>query len=253
MVWQADNLDKTKHCFWGSVGGVSKDKYLSLNVNTKSCDDLQAVMQNLQIVAAKAGLKKEDLVLLNQGVSDVAVCVNEGSCDKIFADGIVTVKKGIALCIRTADCVPVLFEDRKNGVIGAAHAGWRGAFKGILENVVNLMIEKGAVLEDIKAAVGPCIMQKSYEVDRNFYNQFIEHNLQNKKYFENGKNEEFFYFDLLGYCLDRLREVGIKDIQVSNHDTYCLEDEYFSFRRYTHKSLVGKPKDFPTQISLITL
>lgn len=253
MTWQADNLDKNKHCFFGKNGGVSKGKYCSLNVNTKSCDDKNDIMQNLQTVASKIGLNKENLLLLNQGVSNIALYVDEASQDMLEADGAVTTKKGIALCIRTADCVPVLFEDRKNGVIGAAHAGWRGAFKGILENVIKLMIEKGAELTNIRAAVGPCIMQKSYEVDSNFYNQFVEQDLQNKKYFASGKQEGYFYFDLLNYCLDRLKLLGVKDVEASNLDTYSLKEEYFSFRRFTHEGLVGKPKDFPTQISLITL
>ncbi len=253
MTWKATNLDKNKHCFFGKTGGFSGGKYSSLNVNTKSCDDKNCIMQNLQIAASEIGLKKENLLLLNQGVSNVALYVDEASYDMSEADGAVTTKKGIGLCIRTADCVPVLFEDRKNGVIGAAHAGWRGAFKGILENVIKLMIEKGAELTNIRAAIGPCIMQKSYEVDRNFYSQFIEQDLQNKKYFVSGKQEGYFYFDLSGYCLDRLKTSGIKDVEASNLDTYSLKEEYFSFRRFTHEGLVGKPKDFPTQISLITL
>lgn len=253
MGWQANNLKKDRHYFFGSVGGVSAGKYTSLNANTKSCDDVSLLMQNLQIIAKKVGLEKDCLVLLNQGVSNKAVYVEEPSCDTIVADGIVTTKKGIALCIRTADCAPVLFEDRKNGVIGVAHAGWRGAFKGILENVVNLMIEKGAKAEDINAAIGPCIMQKSYEVDLNFYNQFIEQSLQNKRYFVVSKKDNYFYFDLPRYCLDCLKMLGIKNVEISNIDTYEQKNEYFSFRRFTHMGLVGKPRDFPTQVSIITL
>ena len=151
MTWQADNLDKNKHCFFGSNGGFSKGKYARLNANTKSNDDKDCLMKNLQTIANKVGLEKEGLVLLNQGVSNVAVYVDEASWDSIVADGTVTKNKGIGLCIRTADCAPVLFEDRVNGVVGAAHAGWRGAFKGIMENVIALMIEKGAELKNIKA------------------------------------------------------------------------------------------------------
>ena len=253
MTWQANNLDKNKHCFCGSSGGFSKGKYLSLNANTKSYDDKDCLYKNLQAIAQKVGLEKENLVLLNQGVSDRAVYIGEASWDNVVADGIVTTKKGIGLCIRTADCAPVLFEDRKSGVIGAAHAGWRGAFKGIMENVINLMIEKGAKLENIKAAIGPCVMQKSYEVDINFYNQFLEQNIANKKYFIDGKRKGYFLFDLPTYCLDRLKKAGIKNIEVSFLDTYSLEDEYFSFRRFTHRGLVGEPRDFPNQVSIITL
>ena len=246
-------MDKNKHCFFGRKGGVSREKYSSLNVNTKSGDDKNIIAQNLQIVADKMGLKKENLVLLSQGVSNVAVVVDEASQDKIEADGVVSSKEGIGLCIRTADCAPVLLEDRQNSIVGAAHAGWRGAFKGILENVVKLMIEKGAKKENICAAIGPCIMQKSYEVDSNFYNQFIDQNKINEKYFTDGKTKGFFYFDLQNYCYDRLKNIGIDNIEMSNLDTYALENEYFSFRRFTHMGLSGKAKDFPTHISVIML
>ena len=252
-MWQADNLDKNKHCFLGKNGGVSTGKYAELNVNTRSCDDQNLIAHNLRIAANKIGLEKENLLLLRQGVSNKVVFVEEASQDKIEADGAVTIKKGIGLCIRTADCAPVLFEDKKNGVIGAAHAGWRGAFKGVMENVINLRVEKGADLKNITAAVGPCILQKSYEVDFNFYNQFVEDNLRNKKYFVAGEREGHFLFDLQDYCFDRLVACGIENIQVSNIDTYISEEEYFSFRRFTHQGLSEKPKDFPTHISLISL
>ena len=253
MSWQASNLDKNKHCFFGSRGGFSKGKYKELNANTKSYDDKECLMKNLQAIASKVGLTKENLVLLNQGVSNVAVYIDEANWDSVVADGTVTKNKGIGLCIRTADCAPVLFEDRINGVIGAAHAGWRGAFKGIMENVIALMIEKGAELKNIKAAIGPCVMQKSYEVDANFYNQFLEQHQGNKQYFVEGKREGYYYFDLPNYCLDRLKKAGIENIEVAYLDTYALEDEYFSFRRFTHQGLVSEPRDFPNQVSVITL
>lgn len=253
MTWLAKNLDKNKHCFFGSKGGFSSGKYTSLNANTKSYDDKNCLKKNLESIACKVGLKKEDLTLLNQGVSNKAVYINEANWDEVVADGTVTTKKGIGLCIRTADCAPILFEDRKNGVIGAAHAGWRGAFKGIIENVIVLMLENGAELKNIKAAIGPCVMQESYEVDENFYNQFIEQDTNNKKYFIESKREGHFNFDLPNYCSDRLKKVGVENIDVAYLDTYALDDEYFSFRRFTHKGLVKEPKDFPTQVSVITL
>ena len=122
-----------------------------------------------------------------------------------------------------------------------------------IENVIALMIEKGAELKNIKAAIGPCIMQKSYEVDANFYNQFLEQASSNKQYFIEGKKEGHFYFDLPNYCLDRLKKAGIESVEVSYSDTYAMEDEYFSFRRFTHQGLVSEHKDFPTQVSVITL
>ena len=253
MTWIAENLGDGKNCFFGRDGGCSEGKYKGLNVNTKSLDDAENIAKNLDIAAAKVGLKKDDLVLLNQGVSNVAVFVTEASCDKIVADGIVTNVKNIGLCIRTADCAPVLFRDDKANVIGAAHAGWRGAYKGIIENVINLMIEKGAKVENIAAAVGPCIGQKSYEVDVSFYNQFIEADKTFKKYFIEGIREGFYQFDLQEFCVDKLKKSGVKNIEVANHDTYEMEENYFSFRRCTHRNLVEKAKDFATELSVIVL
>ncbi len=253
MAWQAPNLDKEKHCFLGSEGGVSEGKYAGLNVNTRSLDNEELLAKNLTIAAAKLKLKKENLLLLNQGVSSTAVYVREASQDKIEADGLVTDCPDIALCIRTADCAPVLLEDRVNGIVGAAHAGWRGAIKGIVENVVNLMLEKGADLNNIAAAVGPCIGQKSYEVDEGFYQQFVEQDKAYDRYFMTGAREKFYLFDLETFCVDKLKVCGIKNIAFSAKDTYALEDEYFSFRRFTHLGLVGIPKDFPTELSAIRL
>ncbi len=253
MVWQATNLTKDKHCFFGRNGGVSEGKYASLNVNTRSCDSVNNLNKNLDIAAAVIGLKKEDLLLLSQGVSDNVVYVQKASRDEIEADGVVTNKSNIGLCIRTADCVPILFEDRVNGVIGAAHAGWRGAYKGIIANVVKLMLEKGAKAKHIAVGVGPCIAQKSYEVDAFFYKQFVEEDSAFVKYFKNSNKEGFYLFDLQSFCVDRICEEGINNIKVSNHDTYALKEEYFSFRRFTHQGIVDKPKDFATELSVIVL
>lgn len=253
MGWQAGNLNKDKHYFFGSEGGVSKGIYAGLNVNTKSDDNPADIGENLQRAAAKFGLNKENLLLLNQGVSAAAVYVDEACQDRIEADGAVTDKPGVVLCIRTADCAPVLLEDRKNGIVGAAHAGWRGAYKGIIENVVALMIEKGAAVENIAAAVGPCIGQKSYEVDEAFYRQFIDKNPDYGKYFITGVRKGFYQFDLETFCVDRLRGCGITDISASGRDTYSLKDEYYSFRRFTHLGIVKRPKCFATELSAIVL
>ena len=253
MVWQATNLTKDKHCFFGRNGGVSEGKYASLNVNTRSGDNINNLDKNLDVAATVVGLKKEDLLLLCQGISDKAVYVEKASRDKIEADGVVTDKANIGLCIRTADCVPILFEDRVNGVVGAAHAGWRGAYKGIIANVVRLMLEKGAKIGDIAVGVGPCIAQKSYEVDVCFYQQFINKNGKYAKYFKDNNKDGFYLFDLQGFCVDRIYDEGINNVEVSNQDTYALEEEYFSYRRFTHQGIVDKPKDFATELSVIVL
>ena len=252
-MWTAPNLNPLKHCFFGAKGGVSKGIYAGLNVNTKSDDDIENLNQNLSIAAQRFGLKKENLLLLNQGVSSDAVYVDAPSQDKIYADGAVTDKKDIILCIRTADCAPVLLEDRKAGIIGAAHAGWRGAYKGIIENVVGLMLEKGADIQNIAAAVGPCIAQNSYEVDEAFYKQFTDDNAKFEKYFAKGKKLGYYQFDLEKFCVDKLKKCGIENVKVSGHDTYEMKDNYYSFRRFTHQGIVKKPKCFATEISTIVL
>lgn len=252
-MWTAPNLTFKKHCFFGADGGVSKGIYAGLNVNTKSDDDIDNLNKNLEYVAQYFDLKKENLLLLNQGVSAKAVYVDKPSRDEVEADGAVTDKEGIILSIRTADCAPVLLEDRTAGIIGAAHAGWRGAYKGIIENVVGLMLEKGANIDDMAAAVGPCIAQKSYEVDDNFYMQFINNNVNFEKYFAKGKKIGYYQFDLEAFCLDKLKKCGIKNIKASGIDTYTQKDKYYSFRRFTHQGIINKPKCFATEISTIVL
>lgn len=252
MTWFAPNIPQNKHCFFGSEGGFSQGFYSGLNVNTKSDDSIIHIHSNLQYIAQYFGLNKESLNLLNQGVSANVTYISEASWDTVWADGIVTDKPQIALCIRTADCAPILLADYEHGVIGAAHAGWRGAISGVIQNTIKLMLQKGAILSNISAAVGPCIGQTSYEVDNNFYQQFISADPQNKKFFISGAPQHYF-FNLEAYCVDILKTCHIKDISYSQQDTYTLSDKYYSFRRFTHQGLINKPKCFPTELSAIVL
>lgn len=247
MSWIASNLPAQKHCFFGAKGGVSTGVYAGLNVNTKSDDDKAHLAENLQRAAAHFGLNKDRLLLLNQGVSAEVAYVTEPSQDVIRADGAVTDKENIILCIRTADCAPVLLADYAHGVIGAAHAGWRGAFAGVIENTVQEMMKKGAVLGCIAAAVGPCIGQKSYEVDDNFYSQIAR-----PEYFIPGRPGHW-QFDLQAYCVDKLKSCGITNVCASGIDTCGDAENYYSFRRFTLQGLVRKPKCFPTEMSAIVL
>ena len=248
MSYQASNLDRRRHCFFGSQGGFSAGFYAGLNVNTKSDDDPESVRRNLQTAAEYFGLGYNNLHLLNQGVSSHVEYVEQASQDKVTADGAVTDRPEVVLCIRTADCAPVLLADYEHGVIGAAHAGWRGALSGVIENTLNLMRQKGAVKENIAAAVGPCIGQKSYEVDEAFYRAFAR-----PEYFVPGARDGHYLFDLENFCIGKLREYGIENVTVSGKDTYVLAEEYYSFRRFTHQGLVKKPKCFPTELSAIVL
>ncbi len=253
MSWQANNLITEKHFFFGNQNGFSQDIYTSLNVNTKSNDSPDNIQKNLKLIADKFAITPQNLLLLNQGISADAVYVSEASQDTIFADGAVTTTPQIALCIRTADCAPILFEDRINNVIGAAHAGWRGAFKGIIENVVELMLAHGAKKENISAAIGPCIAQPSYEVDTNFYKLFLENSSNNGKYFTSGSDTLHHQFNLPLFCSDKLKNAGIKDITVCPHDTYTMPDKYFSYRRLCHQNQLNGSKNFGTHMSMIVL
>lgn len=252
MTYFASNLLKEKHCFFGSSGGHSTGFYQGLNVNTRGDDVVQNVAANLSEAAAYFGLKKENLVLLNQEISSDVAYVAEVSQDVLWVDAAVTDQKGVALCIRTADCAPVLLADYANGVIGAAHAGWRGVWAGVIENTIDLMLEKGAKIENIAAAVGPCIGQVSYEVDESFYCQFVDKDPAYRAFFVVGVAGKYL-FDLEAFCLNRLQAKGIINITASGLDTYALKDEYYSFRRFTHLNLVKKTKCFPTELSAIIL
>lgn len=175
----------------------------------------------------------EGLTTLKQIHSNKVVIVDKAGKDIAEADAMVTKVKGIGLGIKTADCVPVLFADEENGVIGAAHAGYKGAFGGVLENTILKMIELGAFKENIKAMIGPCIHQKSYEVDAEFYRKVLVMDEENKVYFIPSKNDNHYMFDLKKYVFDRLKGCKISDVNI---DTYENED-YNSYRRNCHKNV----------------
>ena len=145
MSYRASNLPADKHCFFGREGGVSEGLYASLNTNLKSRDKRENVLKNLAVIAARFGSKYDNMYTMKQGVSAQVVYVEKAAHFEVFADGVVTNKPDILLCLKTADCAPVLLADYQNGVIGAAHAGWRGAYKGVAENVVNLMLPPPSV------------------------------------------------------------------------------------------------------------
>lgn len=253
MTWSAPNLPQEKHCFFGRKGGVSEGIYQSLNTNFKSRDNKENVRRNCEIIAGHYGLKYDNILRLNQGISNKCVFVTQASQNQIEADGAVTATPGIILCIGTADCAPVLLADYKNGVIGAAHAGWRGAFAGIIENTVSLMLQHGAEIANLAAAVGPCIQQPSCEMGSEVLEQFLSQDQKNQKYFIPAPRPEHYLFDLSAYTADKLRRLGIQNIAVSKDDTYADSENYFSYRRNTHLGLIRFPADFPVELSTITL
>ncbi len=253
MSYRASNLPADKHCFFGREGGVSEGLYASLNTNLKSRDKRENVLKNLAVIAACFGLKYDNMYTMKQGVSAQVVYVEKAAHFEVFADGVVTDKPDILLCLKTADCAPVLLTDYQNGVIGAAHAGWRGAYKGVVENVVNLMLQKGARLENIAAAIGPCIQPVSFEVGDDMRAEVCSSSSDGQKFFAPGKDKTHFQFDLSGFIEDKLRRLGVENVINSRIDTYPEANGYFSFRRYTHQGLIKAPFDYPTQYSCIML
>ena len=253
MVYLASNLYGAEHCFFDAGGGVSVGRYASLNTNLSSRDNPEAVMRNFEIIAAKFGKCPSDMATVRQGISDKAIYITEPTWFQNYADGLVTTNPEILLGIKTADCAPVLLIDEKHGVVGAAHAGWRGAYKGIVGNVVDLMVAHGAQRIDIAAAVGPCLQQKSFAVKDDMRRELLSVSAADEKYFTPADDSEHFYFDLSGYVESRLRYAGVENIENSRIDTYPPENGYFSYRRNTHRRLIAVPKDYPTQYSFIKL
>jgi len=242
------------HGFFGRNGGASCDIYASLNCGRGSGDDPEAVRANLHLVAQEAGVADANLLTLYQIHSDRCLIVEEpwDLEDRPQADAFVTKTPGIALGVLTADCAPVLFygADADGApVVGAAHAGWGGAFGGVLEATVVQMGALGVEPQDITAAIGSCIAQDSYEVGPEFYTRFIEADATNERFFIPADVQGSRLFDLPGYCTARLWAAGVKRVFSKALDTYYHEEDFFSYRRTTHR----KEPDYGRQISVIAI
>ena len=251
-IYNAPNLEAVKHAFFGRKGGFSKPPYESLNFNIKSRDNPYNIKRNLDIAAAYYGMPGYRIVRLIQSHGALAVYVDKQSQYEITADGVVTDKKGLILGITTADCVPVLFADYKNGVIGAAHAGWRGALNGILESTLDLMLERGAELKNIAAAAGPCLQKQNFEVRDDMRDLFLAQSPENEVFFS-PLDEGRYLCDLQAYVKHRLELKGVENISLSSIDTYSDEEHYFSYRRAVHKNEIAQHGDFGIELSTISL
>ena len=237
------------HGFLGRRGGVSQGICAGLNAGLGSGDERAAIAENRRR-AVEAVAPGARLVTVHQVHSPTALIATEPWPDAARppADAIVTDRPGLALAILTADCAPVLLADAGAGVIGAAHAGWKGAFGGVIESAVAAMEGLGAARERIAAAIGPAIARKSYEVDEAFYRRFAEADAENDRFFTPGR-EGRHQFDLEGYVAARLAEAGIGTVEALGLDTYPDAERFFSYRRATHR---GEP-DYGRQLSLIAL
>lgn len=248
-VIRADALGDIPHGFLGRRGGVSAGPVAGLNAGLGSGDDPQAVAENRRRAAA-AVLPGARLVGVYQIHSPDCATVAEPWDDdaRPQADALVSDRAGVLLGILTADCAPVLLADREAGVIGAAHAGWKGALAGVTDRTVEAMVALGARREAIAAAVGPCIAQASYEVDDAFAARFADEDAANTRFFRPGRAGHH-HFDLEGYVVHRLRAAGLGTVLGLGLDTYAAPARFFSFRRATHR----REPAYGRQISLIGL
>jgi YfiH family protein len=244
-------VSHVRHGFFTRQGGVSQGMYASLNCGLGSGDLPHRVEENRARVAARLGYRATDLVTCYQVHSPCVLPVERSLADgeRPTGDGMVTRMPGVVLGILTADCAPVLLADRQRPIVGAVHAGWRGAKEGVLGAAVQAMVELGADRGDLVAAIGPCIRQSSYEIGPDFYAAFVADDPHSAALFRPSERPQHFLFDLAEYARLRLAVAGVGTISVVPHDTFVEEERFFSFRRMT----VRGGSEYGRQLSVIAL
>jgi YfiH family protein len=247
------NAPGIAHGFFGREGGVSGGLYQSLNCGPGSSDDPEAVRENRRLVVAALTPKTDARLVSLSQIHSAIVHTLPAWEERPEGDAMVTATPGLALGILTADCAPVLLADPKAKVIGAAHAGWKGALgkdgRGVLEATLDAMEKLGALRDRIHAAIGPCISQNNYEVGWDFRDRFLELGLRHRRFFVPSNREGHYRFDLQGYVAHRLTSAGVGEVEPLGICTYPPENGFFSFRRTTH----AQEKDYGRQISAIVL
>jgi polyphenol oxidase len=249
---KSKKLSKIKdleHGFFNRVGGKSENIYKSLNCGPGSNDKKLNVKKNLEIVRKKISNKAKDIFLLQQVHSNKFVYINDKykNKKKPRADAIITNKRNLPIAVLTADCVPILICDNKKKIIATIHAGWKGAYKNIVDKVIKYMIKKDCKLKNITAVIGPSISVKNYEVKDDFKKKFIKKDKKNLKYFKTNRNK--LYFDLTRYIHALLINSKIKNIEILNIDTFDTKNKFFSARR----ALKLKHNDYGRNISIIMI
>lgn len=254
----ADDLlrdERIVHGFFTRNGGVSTGLYGSLNCGVGSNDDPASVIENRARVAAALDTAAGNLLTLHQIHSNICLSI-DAAYDAVHnrpqADALVTDTPGLAIGVLTADCGPVLFSGQsKDGkpVIGAAHAGWGGALKGVLENTILAMEARGLDKSTLKAVLGPCIGPKTYEVSETFRDPFIVQDMKNARFFVPAGRPGHLMFNLPGYIKHRLFLAGVPQIGVMGRDTCAEPDLFFSYRRSTHR----REPDYGRQVSVIQI
>jgi len=242
-------FQEIKHGFFNRKGGISIGTYKSLNCGVGSYDTKKNVINNLKIVCKKIETSPKRLVLLNQVHSNKCYFIkkNYKFKKKIKGDALITDIKNIAIGVLTADCVPILIYDKNRKIISVIHAGWKGAYKGIINKVIKFFIKKGSSPKDLVAAIGPCITKKNYEVQKDFKDKFIKKDKQNKKFFNIIKKKT--YFSLNNYVYSQLKKLNVKNSEIINKDTFEPKNNFFSARRSIH----NKESDYGRNISVIMI
>lgn len=247
-ILTSDLLSPLRHGFFTRRGGASSGVFTGLNCGTGSSDQNEIVQINRARVADAMQVAPEALLGVHQIHSATVVTVGTATDNRPRADAMVTATPGVALAILTADCQPILFADSDAGVIGAAHAGWRGALDGVLEATLDAMEQLGANRANTVAVIGPSISQAAYEVGPDFMDDFLAHDPDNSRFFAGGIDDRV-QFDLPAFGLHRLRHAGIGTAEWTRHCTYSDADRFYSYRRTTH----AKEADYGRLISAIRL
>jgi polyphenol oxidase len=241
---------KIRHGFFNKNGGKSTGIYKSLNCGPGSNDKKNKIVENLKIAKEKISKKSKNIFLLHQIHSNKFVFINKNfksSKKRIKADAIITDQKKLPIAVLTADCVPLLLYDKKKNMIAAIHAGWKGAYNGIINKVISFMLKKGCKKDSITAAVGPCIKQNNYNVREDFKKRFIKKDKKNIIFFKKKKN--ILYFDLPNFVKFQLKSNKITNIDIINIDTFDKKNNFFSARQ----SLRLKHDDYGRNISIIMI
>lgn len=245
------SLSRIRHAFFTREGGVSQGVCATLNGGVGSSDDPAHVAENRRRMARALDADADRLATVHQIHSaDVAIAEKAWTMDaRPRADAIVTCTPGLAIAVTTADCGPVLFAEPKARVIGAAHAGWRGALSGVLDATIAAMEQFGADRDRIHAALGPMIRQRNYEVGPEFVQKFCEQDPANSRFFQDAERQDYALFDLAGYIAARLRRAGIHQIEDLGLCTYADPYRFYSYRRSVHRG----ERDYGRHLNAIVL
>ena len=238
-----------KHGFFNSVGGKSKGIYKSLNCGSGSKDNKLNIKKNLQIVRKNISKKAKNIFLLHQFHSNKFIYIDNkySNKKKPKADAVITNQKYLPIAVLTADCAPILIYDNKMKMVAAIHVGWRGAYKDIIKKVVKFMIKKGCSVNNMVAAIGPCISIKNYQVKKDFIKKFIKKDKKNIIFFKKTKSKN--YFNLKKYVHSQLKSLDIKKIDIIDKDTFNAKNNFFSARR----SISCNENDYGRNISIIMI